>query len=286
MSNTLSAYLNFTRSEWEQYRHDTPLVLNEGDLERLHGVNEIVSMTEIKDVFLPLSRLINMYVTETQSLYTITKQFLAASDKRVPYIIGVSGSVAVGKSTVSRILQALLSRWDNHPKVALVTTDGFLYPTAELEAQGLMHRKGFPESYDVAKLLSFLEQLKSGKPSVQAPIYSHQIYDILPNEYQVVKGADIVIVEGLNLLQNSVVNLNQQPQLFVSDFIDFSIFVDAEMASVRQWYVERVLYFCNTSFKEPGNYFQFLSEMLEEEQVKFAERIWREINEVNLLENI
>ena len=286
MKAPLSAYLSFTRHEWEQYRHDTPLRLTIDDLERLQGVNEVVSLDEIRDVFLPLSRLINMYVTEIQSLHRVTSDFLSSAGKKVPYIIGVSGSVAVGKSTVSRVLQALLSRWENHPKVALVTTDGFLYSTRELEARGLMSRKGFPESYRVDALLSFLAQLKSGASTVTAPVYSHQFYDIIPDEVLTISDPDIVIIEGLNILQTSVPTSLVQPNLFVSDFLDFSIFVDADIDAIRDWYVERVLYFAKTLFKDPDNYFYFLSQMTSDEQTEFAKRIWREINEVNLLENI
>lgn len=286
MSVLTSAYLSFTRQEWEQYRHDTPLRLTEADLERLQGVNEIMSLEEIRDVFLPLSRLINMYVTETQSLYSVTTDFLCSFGKKVPYIIGVSGSVAVGKSTVSRVLQALLSRWENHPKVALVTTDGFLYSNAELNSRGIMNRKGFPESYRVESLLYFLEQLKSGQSSVKAPIYSHQIYDIVSKEYLTIVDPDIVIIEGLNILQTRLPSSAYQPNLFVSDFLDFSIFVDADTDAIRDWYVERVLYFSRTSFKNPENYFYFLSKMNKDEQIEFARKVWREINEVNLTENI
>ncbi len=286
MNKRLSAYQSFTRQEWERYRQGTPLVLTEADLERLHGVNEVVSMDEIKDVYLPLSRLINLYVTETQSLYRVTSDFLATRPTKVPYIIGVSGSVAVGKSTVSRVLQALLSRWENHPKVALLTTDGFLYSNQELEARGLMNRKGFPESFNSEKLLYFLSALKSGAPRVEAPIYSHQVYDIVQNESMIIEAPDIVIVEGLNILQTGRPQPGRQPQLFVSDFLDFSLFVDAEVTSIKQWYIERVLYFCERSFQQPDNYFYFLSQMHREEQIKFAQRVWHEINELNLIENI
>ncbi len=286
MQSIPSSYQSFTRDEWEQYRKDEPLVLTEDDLERLHGVNEIVSMSEIKDVYLPLSRLINLYVTETQSLYRVTNDFLSTSPTKVPYIIGVSGSVAVGKSTVSRVLQALLSRWENHPQVALVTTDGFLYSNAELKERGLMHRKGFPESFHSEKLLHFLYALKSGATEVTAPVYSHQIYDIVPQEHIVITHPDIVIIEGLNILQTGLPRPGQQPTLFVSDFLDFTLFVDADKSSIEQWYIERVLYFCKTSFKQADNYFYFLSQLNYEEQIKFAQRVWREINELNLVENI
>lgn len=286
MTMVPSAYQSFTRDEWERYRQGQPLLLTEADLERLHGVNETVSMTEIEDIYLPLSRLINLYVTETQSLYHVTNDFLSSSPIKVPYIIGVSGSVAVGKSTVSRVLQALLSRWENHPKVALVTTDGFLYNNSELEQRNLMHRKGFPESFNSEQLLCFLSALKSGQSEVKVPIYSHQAYDIVQGECITVANPDIVIIEGLNILQTGLPRPGHQPTLFVSDFLDFTIFVDAEIDAIRQWYVKRVLYFCHTSFTKPDNYFYFLSQMTPEEQIKFAERIWHEINEVNLIQNI
>ncbi len=286
MSKLLTAYQAFTREEWCQYRRDEPLLLTEQDLERLSGVNEIVSMSEIVDIYLPLSRLLNMYVTETQSLYRVAKHFLSVQAKKVPYIIGVSGSVAVGKSTSARILQALLSRWSNHCRVALMSTDGFLYPNAKLEELGLLNRKGFPESFDVESLLNFLAALKSGESSVQVPFYSHGSYDIIADKYITMDDPDIVIVEGLNILQTGLPRPGQQPKIFVSDFLDFSIFVDAELSSIMQWYVDRVCYFCEGSFKDSKNYFYFLSKMTKEEQVKFAQRVWREVNAVNLIENI
>lgn len=279
-------YQSFTREQWEQYRHDTPLVLNESDLERLHGVNETVSLREISDVYLPLARLLNMYVSEMQSLHDVTSNFLSTPSSKVPYIIGISGSVAIGKSTVSRVLEALLSRWDNHRSVQVVTTDGFLYPRAVLEAEGLMQRKGFPESYDVEKLLDFLIALKSGNPEVKVPVYSHEIYDIVPDTFIELNQPDIVIVEGLNILQTGLRRPGKQPRTFVSDFLDFSIFVDADVSSIEAWFVERVLYFCKTSFQDPNNYFHYLTDFLPEERIKFAQRVWREINELNLYENI
>ena len=285
-NSTHLPYQRFSRQEWESYRNDAPLVLDESDLERLHGVNEVVSMAEICDVYLPLARLINMYVTEIQSLYQVTSAFLSTPAPPVPYIIGVSGSVAVGKSTVSRVLQALLSRWDNHRRVTVVTTDGFLLPNAVLEAEGLMQRKGFPESYDVERLLSFLVALKAGRVDVVAPVYSHEVYDVVPDQFVEIGSSDIVIVEGLNILQTGLRRPGVQPMQFVSDFLDFSIFVDADLTAIREWYVDRVQHFCQTSFQRPGNYFHFLTDFLPEEQIKFAERVWREINEVNLIENI
>lgn len=286
--NTLPAptYLHFTREQWAQYRLNMPLLLTEEDLDRLHGQNEMVSLQEIEEIYLPLSRLMNLYVVAMGSLYRVTSEFLGTPEPRVPYIIGIAGSVAVGKSTTSRVLQALLSSWPDHPRVDIVTTDGFLYSNAELERRGLMNRKGFPESYDMPRLIQFMRDIKSGKDQVYAPLYSHHEYDIVKGECMMIKRPDIVIIEGLNILQTGMQKPGRQPRVFVSDFLDFSIFVDAEIPTVRKWYVDRVLSFCDGSFKDPASYFHYLSKLTPEEITKFAERIWREINEVNLLENI
>jgi len=286
MSVSDTAYLTFTRQEWLNFRNDTPLTLTEADLDALHGQMETVSLTEVAEIYLPLSRLLNLYVTAMQSLHEASQQFLGKPEPKVPYIIGVAGSVAVGKSTSSRILQALLSRWPNHPRVMVVTTDGFLYPNAVLEEQGIMNRKGFPESYDLNALLQFLVDVKSGNDLVKAPVYSHQSYDVLPGEFVDVDKPDILILEGLNILQTGVQKPGQQTSMFVSDFFDFSIFVDANVEVIQQWYVERVVKFSQTAFKDPDSYFHYLSTMNPEEVVKFSERIWKEINEVNLFQNI
>lgn len=278
-----SQYLQFSRDQWCHFRQDTPLTLNEADLEKLQGVNEIVSMQEIEEIYLPLSRLLNLYVTATQSLYQASGEFLGTPEPKVPYIIGVAGSVAVGKSTTSRVLQAMLSRWPDHPKVTLVTTDGFLYPLAELEKRDLLSQKGFPESYDLQALLKFLMAIKSGEGPVYAPVYSHHVYDILPDKFVEVDRPDIVIVEGLNILQTGSID---EAGVFVSDFFDFTIFVDAETDNIKRWFVERVLEFRATAFKDPKAYFHSISKMTQEETTKFSERVWREINERNLFENI
>lgn len=281
-----TAYLHFNRQEWCRYRNETASPLVEADLQRLQGQSEVVSLREVEEIYLPLSRLLSLYVTATQSLHAATEKFLRKPEPKVPYVIGVAGSVAVGKSTTSRILQLLLSHWPHHPHVVVVTTDGFLYSTAELERRGIMHRKGFPESYDLQKLISFLLAIKSGQAEVMAPIYSHHHYDIIPDEYITVNQPDIVIIEGLNILQTGLTKPGVQPQWFVSDFLDFSIFVDADRDIIKQWFIERVLTFTKTEFKKPDAYFHFLVKMKPEEIIKFAERVWREINEVNLVENI
>lgn len=285
-SNPLSAYLAFNREQWCRYRKDAPLTLDENDLERLHGQNEVVSLKEVEEIYLPLSRLLSFYVSATQTLHQATSKFLGAPEPKVPYIIGVAGSVAVGKSTTSRILQALLSRWPNHPKVALVTTDGFLYSMEELKKREIVNRKGFPESYDIQKLLTFLQDIKSGKNNVKAPIYSHHLYDIVPDEFIIINKPDIVIVEGLNILQTGAQKPGRQPQIFVSDFFDFTIFVDAPIEVIKKWYVDRVIAFVEGPFTKSDAYFHYLTKMNKEELEKFAEKVWHEINELNLFENI
>lgn len=281
-----TAYLTFTRQEWLNFRSDMPLTLTEVDLNALHGQMETVSLKEVAEIYLPLSRLLSLYVTAMQSLHLASQNFLGKPEPKVPYIIGVAGSVAVGKSTSSRILRALLSRWPNHPSVAVVTTDGFLFPNKILEAQGLMNRKGFPESYDINALISFLIDVKSGKDNVKAPIYSHQSYDVIPNEFITVNKPDILILEGLNILQTSVQKPGEKSSVFVSDFFDFSIFVDAKMKYLKQWYVNRVVKFSQTTFRDPGVYFYYLSKMNAETVAQFAQHVWEEINAVNLVQNI
>lgn len=280
-----SAYLTFTRKEWLNFRHDAPMTLTEADLEALQGQVESISLQEVADIYLPLSRLLSFYVEAAQHVHQATEQFLGKSEPKVPYIIGIAGSVAVGKSTTSRVLKALLSRWPGHPNVQVVTTDGFLYPNYFLEQNGWMDRKGFPESYDLGAFLQFLIDVKSGKSLVKAPIYSHQSYDIIPKTFLDVRKPDILIVEGLNILQTSMLKPYQTP-IFISDFFDFSIFVDAEMDVISSWYVDRVVKFSQTTFCDPASYFHSLSKLSMSEIKTFAEGVWKKINAVNLIQNI
>jgi type I pantothenate kinase len=278
----VSRYVDLTRAEWARLRASTPLPLSEAQLRPLGGVTERVSLDEVSDVYLPLSRLLNLYVGATQKLNAATNTFLGASPElRIPYVIGIAGSVAVGKSTASRVLKALLSHWPSHPQVDLVTTDGFLLSQRELTARGLSQRKGFPESYDVRRLLRFLSDVKSGLPEVTAPVYSHLAYDILPGEYQTVRQPDIVIVEGLNVLQTGSTHA-----MFVSDFFDFSIYVDANESDIEQWYIQRFMKLRATVFQDPSSYFHRYATLSNAEAESTAKRIWETINLVNLRENV
>lgn len=279
-------YLDFTHEEWGHLRADTPLTLSEADLAQLRGLNERVSLDEVVQIYLPLSRLLNLYVAAVQELYRATATFLGSQVPKVPYVIGMAGSVAVGKSTTARILQALLARWPDHPKVDLVTTDGFLYPNRVLEERGLMHRKGFPESYNLRALIKFVSDVKAGLPKVKAPVYSHLSYDILPGHFLVVDQPDIMIVEGLNVLQTGDGVLDHKPRVFVSDFFDFTIYVDAKVEDIREWYIERFLTLRDTAFRNPLSYFHRYASLSDQQARERASTIWKEINEVNLLENI
>jgi type I pantothenate kinase len=276
-----SPYLTFSRAEWSALRDSTPLTLSEADLKELQGITEELSLVEVAEVYLPLSRLLNLYVSKAQELFHVTDTFLGKPAEKVPFIIGIAGSVAVGKSTTARVLQALLSRWPNHPRVDLVTTDGFLYPNAVLEARGIMNRKGFPESYDQKRLLNFLADIKSGRDEVCAPVYSHLSYDIVPDEMTVVRQPDIVILEGLNVLQR-----NGPSKVYVSDFFDFSIYVDASVDDLENWFVSRFLKLKETAFTQPDSFFRHFAELSTDEAVALAKDIWRDINLVNLDENI
>jgi len=257
----LSRYVSFSHEEWGRLRAATPLTLSEADLLTLRGINEKVSLEEVAEIYLPLSRLLNLYVAASQNLYKVTDTFLGKPAAKVPYVIAIAGSVAVGKSTTARILQALLARWPDHPKVDLVTTDGFLYPNQVLEARGLMQRKGFPESYDLRRLVKFMADLKAGQAETAAPIYSHRAYDILAGESLVVRQPDIVIVEGLNVLQAGDGQPGRPLRVFVSDFFDFSIYVDADEADIEEWYVQRFLTLRETIFRDRASYFHRYSSL-------------------------
>ena len=282
-----SPYRHFTRDQWARLRADTELTLTIDDLRKLQSLHDPISLDEVIAIYLPLSRLLALYVAATQGLFKATQRFLGAEDSgKVPYIIGVAGSVAVGKSTTARVLQALLSRWPNTPKVQLVTTDGFLHPNAWLEAEGLMERKGFPESYDGAALIRFLADVKAGVRGVTAPIYSHLVYDVVPGEKVVVDRPDILIVEGLNVLLPNRLSREGKEIPFVSDFFDFSVFLDAREDLLEKWYIERFMRLRNTSFRDPRSYFNKYSELPDDEARELARDIWRRINLVNLRENI
>lgn len=279
-----SRYERFDRAEWARLRAATPLTLDSEELERLRGINEQLDIDEVVEIYLPLSRLLNLHVAATQQLAEVTATFVGALPSPIPYVIGLAGSVAVGKSTTARLLQALLAQWPNHPRVDLVTTDGFLRPNAELEARRIMHRKGFPESYDQAALIEFLTAVKSGAEEVRAPVYSHTVYDIVPDEWQEVRRPDVLIVEGLNVLQTR--GGDPPPSVFVSDFFDFSIYVHADEDDIEHWYVERFLALCDTVFQDEESYFHRYSELTHEQAVAQARSIWRAINGPNLHENI
>ncbi len=280
-----SPYRVFPREEWARLRADTPLTLTAEDIVRLRSLDDPIDVKEVEQIYLPISRLLALYVEATQVLFRATRAFLGTNGTKVPYIIGIGGSVAVGKSTTSRLLQALLRRWPNTPKVDLVTTDGFLLPNAVLEAEGLMARKGFPESYDLPALLRFLTDIKAGKGKVTAPLYSHLSYDVLPGEEIVVDRPDILILEGLNVLQAGRPR-GAKAMPFVSDFFDFSIFIDADEKQIHDWYVARFLHLRKSAFRDPKSYFNRFANLPAEEALAMAENLWRSINLVNLRDNI
>lgn len=286
LAGSINRYINFDRDQWRALRRNTPLLLSEEDLVSLRGINEQVSLREVEDIYVPLSRLLNLHVAAVRHLYDARREFMGApSPERVPYIIGIAGSVAVGKSTFSRVLRASLARWPDHSRVDLVTTDGFLLPNEVLETRNLMKRKGFPESYDQKRLLRFLADVKAGVPLVQAPVYSHLEYDIVPHAAQGVEQPDILILEGLNVLQ-SPDGHRDSSRVFVSDYFDFSIYLDAEEDTVAAWYVERFLRLRETVFRNERSYFHRYADLTEAEAIKTATRIWNEINLPNLRENI
>jgi type I pantothenate kinase len=276
-----SPYVEFTHSEWARLRAFTPLTLDIDELAKLTGLNEPVSLPEVADIYLPLSRLLNLSVVATQNLHRVTDTFLGTPPTRIPYVIGLAGSVAVGKSTAARVLRALLARWPDHPTVDLITTDGFLFPNAVLEERGLMARKGFPESYDLPRLLRVLAAVKAGDPEVSAPVYSHLTYDIVPNGRQVIRQPDILIVEGLNVLQKGPHEGGS-----VSDYFDFSIYIDAEERDIERWYVQRFHTLRDRVFTDPDSYFHRYATLSMAEAENRALRFWRDINQPNLRANI
>ena len=282
----ISPFRRFSKDEWAALRADTPLTLDESEVERLRGLNEPMSLEEVVQVYLPLSRLLNLYVAATQGLFAATSRFLGGNGAKVPYIIGMGGSVAVGKSTTARILQALLARWPDHPQVALVPTDGFLLPNAVLEAEGLMERKGFPESYDLAGLVEFMSDVKAGRERVEAPIYSHLTYDVVTDRTITVDRPDILIVEGLNVLQPAPLPREGESIVYVSDFFDFSIYVDADASHIRTWYVDRFLALRETAFADPKSFFHKYASLSDAQAREVADGLWSRINYKNLIENI
>ena len=283
---SFAAYIRFERDEWAALRSSTPLTLSQQDLVALQGFHEKVSLTDVVEIYLPLSRLLNLHIRSARNLNGVKDEFLGRLVGARPYVIGIAGSVAVGKSTFARILQALLARWPDHPRVALVTTDGFLYPNRVLEERGLMHRKGFPESYDRRRMLQFLADIKAGHRRVSAPIYSHQAYDILPDTEQVIEQPDILIFEGLNVLQVDALDSLQPPAVIVSDFFDFSLYVDAAIEHIEPWYINRFLALQRTVFQDPASYFHHYRDLTEAQAREVAHEIWTNINLLNLRENI
>lgn len=281
-----SPYLVFDRKSWSNLRQSEPMSLTEDEVKSLRGIYQTLSIEEVEDIYLPLSRLLSYYIDENISRYNTIHKFLGKDYERTPYIIGVAGSVSVGKSTTARVLQALLSRWPNSKKVELLTTDGFLYPNKILEEKGIMNKKGFPESYDIERLVKFVHDIKSGKPQVTAPIYSHLIYDIIPNEEKVFESPDILILEGLNVLQSGKDYPHASYNVFVSDYLDFSIYVDADIDMLQEWYVDRFFKLRAGAFTDPKSYFNNYTNLTDDEAKETATQIWNDINKKNLVENI
>ena len=279
-------YDKFSREQWARLRANMPLEVSAEDLNELRGLNDPVSLDEVEEIYLPLGRLLNIHMSMASGLVRVKDAFLGRPSYRPTYIIAVTGSVAVGKSTFSRVLAEVLSRWADHPSVELVTTDGFLFPNEVLEKRGLMERKGFPESYDLRRMLEFMIALRQGAQTLKVPVYSHDSYDIVPNEFLEIRRPEILILEGLNLLQVHLLDGTRTPKIFASDLIDFSIYVDAEESHIRQWYLERFMLLKKTAFRNPRSFFHHVAEMCEEEAKAFAMDIWDRINLVNLVKNV
>ncbi|MDG2187123.1 MAG: type I pantothenate kinase [Hyphomicrobiales bacterium] len=284
--NQYSPYIIFSKEEWSSLGFGTKLSLTEKEIKNLRGLNEPMSIEEVRDVYLPISSLLNLYISGTQKIFDATNVFLGKKNIKVPFIIGVAGSVAVGKSTTSRILKALLSKWSAHLNVSVVNTDGFLMSNKELEKKGLMARKGFPESYNISLLLDFLNNIKSGKNKITAPVYSHLLYDNVLGEYTEINNPDIVIIEGLNVLQPAPLPKNGNAIPYVSDFFDFSIFVDAKENDIQKWYIDRFLKLKETAFQEKNSYFNKYANLSKDNAVAIASNLWESINYKNLVENI
>ncbi|CAV20268.1 type I pantothenate kinase [Vibrio atlanticus] len=281
----MSPFMSFDRERWSELRNLVPMTLSESDLKELQGINEKLTMEEAVEIYLPLSRLLNLYVAARQNRNSVLHQFLDKNEKAPPFIIGIAGSVAVGKSTTARLLKALLSRWENHPKVELVTTDGFLYPNEVLEEKGLMSKKGFPESYDIKRLVNFVSDVKACKRNVTAPVYSHLTYNIT-DDVKCVDLPDVLIIEGLNVLQTGMNDPHEPHRVFISDFLDFSLYVDADSQQIKEWYVNRFMKFRDGAFTRPGSYFSHYTKLSNPAALDKAEGIWSSINGLNLEQNI
>jgi type I pantothenate kinase len=279
-------YDKFSREQWAKLRANMPLEIGDEDLDALRGLNDPVSLEEVEAIYLPLGRLLNIHIAASNALGRVKEAFLGLPAKRPTYIVAVTGSVAVGKSTFARVLSGVLSHWADHPTVELVTTDGFLFPNRVLQQRGLMDRKGFPESYDLRRMLDFMMALRQGAPLLKVPVYSHDSYDIVPDEFLEIRRPEILILEGLNLLQQQLPGESRAPRLFASDLIDFSIFVDAEERHIRQWYIERFLLLKQTAFRNPRSYFHRYADIAEGEAKAVAVDIWERVNLVNLLRNV
>ncbi|WP_097165040.1 type I pantothenate kinase [Enterobacter sp. CC120223-11] len=282
----MTPYLQFNRSQWAALRDSVPMTLTEGEITRLKGINEDLSLEEVAEIYLPLSRLLNFYISSNLRRQAVLEQFLGTNAPRIPYVISIAGSVAVGKSTTARVLQALLSRWPEHRRVELITTDGFLHPNEVLKDRGLMKKKGFPQSYDMHRLVKFVSDIKSGAADVTAPVYSHLIYDVISDGDKTVTHPDILILEGLNVLQSGMDYPHDPHHVFVSDFVDFSIYVDAPEDQLKNWYINRFLKFREGAFTDPDSYFHNYAKLSKDEATNVATALWNEINLLNLKENI